>query len=402
VHLGTTSLISRKSHRIGLICLFYVQLIGSISSVHMQRCLLRRFNKLIAIPFLLCARSAHALVLMESEIVPMPDFSERVLTRGPAAFSARLVAGVGQDAVETPINEQSEKRIFAALGLGVQAGIPFSEKVRIDVSSTAMRSSAGTQVQENSGWRKSESHSEVNARGQVRFKLSDGVFAGAGATWLMRPAALETFEFAGQSAIKKYSGYSFWTPEYSLSKDSGGWSAGLGWRPSARQRRELTREGSDESTAISEDVVLDELWSAGVVAQISGGRSLRLDVNLNGANATQLRDSDTSGAASTSASTDDETRRRYEVSFVFGFAESGSHKLSVGGAYQSIGYSDQSNVMPQTIPLWSLLVRDEFKHSDLNLFVDLLFGYGTDMQSLPDLNANYKRMILSAQTGVNF
>lgn len=358
---------------------------------------MRITTQIFAVSIFVFGQPAYALVLMESELVPKPNFSERVLTRGTAAFSARIIAGAGQDAVETPVNEQSEKRIFAALGVGLRAGVPFSDKLRIDLSSTAIRSSAGTQIEENSGWRKSEAHSEVNAQGQIRFKLNEGILAGAGATWLMRPAATETFEFAGQSALKKYSPYSFWTPEFSVSKDAGGWSAGLGWRPRASKQRELIREGSGETTSVIEDVVLDELWSAGIVTQLAGNRSLKLDFNLNGTNASQV-----SSRNSAEGATDEPATRRYEVSFVFGFSDTGSHKLSLGGAYQSIGYTDQGNVMPQTIPLWSALVRDEFKHSELNLFVDLLFGYGTDMQSLPDLNANYKRMMLSAQTGVNF
>jgi hypothetical protein len=345
---------------------------------------------------------AEADVLMETELVPKPNFSDRILSRGGAAFSARVIAGVGQDAVETPDNGQSEKRLFAALGIGARAAIPLSEKFRVDLSSSAIRSTAGTQVEENSGWKKNESHSEVCAQGQARIKLSDGIFAGAGATWLLRPAAVETFDFAGQSAMKKYSGYSFWTPEFSLSKDAGGWSAGLGWRPRARQQRTLTREGSDETSAILEDVVLDELWSAGIVTQLAGNRSLRLDVNLNGTNASQMRDSSATASSGSSATAEDDARRRYEVAIVLGLGDAGNHKLSLGGGYQSIGYSDQSHVMPETIPLWSLLLRDEFKQAELNLFVDLLVGYGTDMQSLPDLNAKYKRIMMSAQTGVNF
>ncbi len=363
---------------------------------------MQRWVSMVALGILFCETRADAMMLMEDELVPRPRFSERILGRGAGFFSARLLGGVGQDSVETLINEQTEKRIFAAMGLSVRAALPLSEKFRLDASASALRATAGTQVEENSGWQKNESHSEVYAQGQARFQLSDGVRGGVGATWIMRPAAQETFQFAGQSAMKKFEGYSFWTPEFSLSKETSGWSAGLGWRPRAQQSRKLSREGSDETVEIKEDVILDEMWSAGVYAQLANNRSFRLDVNLHGSNTSQTRDDTGVSGSTSSASSEDNVRRRYEVALIFGLGETGQHKLSLGGAYQSIGYTDQSNVTPQNIPLWSVLLRDEFKYTDLNLFVDALIGYGTDMQSLPDLNAKYKRIIISAQTGVQF
>lgn len=348
------------------------------------------------------AKPAQAIMLMEDELIPKPQFSDRLQGRGGAGFTTRLLASVGQDVVETTVNEQTEKRLFAALGIAAQAFLPLTDKLRIDAAASALRSSGSTLVEENSGWKKADSQSEVVARGHAHFQLNDGVRLGAGAVWVMRPAAQETFEFAGQTAMKKLSGYSFWTPDFSAGKEGSGWSAGLGWRPRVNQSRSFVREGADETLEIREDVSLDELWSVGILSQLSNNRSLRIDVSLHGNNSSQTRDSTSTDSSTSAATSEDNSRRRYEVGVVFGLGDIGAHRWSLGASYQSIGYSDQSNVNPQNIPLWALLVRDEFKQSEMNMFVDGLLGFGSDMQSLPDLNAKYRRMIVSMQTGVRF
>jgi hypothetical protein len=106
--------------------------------------------------------------------------------------------------------------------------------------------------------------------------------------------------------------------------------------------------------------------------------------------------------SSSSADSTDSARRRYEVALALGLGDLAGHRLTIGGAYQSIAYSDQSFVSAQTIPLWSVFFRDEFNAAGLNIFVDGLFSYGTDLQSLPDLNANYSRVMFSVQSGVQF
>lgn len=351
--------------------------------------------------FLVQHESASALMLLEDELNPRPRYSETVLVPKGGHFSAKILTSVGQDVVQTPINEQTERRLFAALGVSTRGGMQFSEKVRADLTASAIRHMASTLVEENSGWKKDEIQSEVAGGGQVRLQFSDGIRAGGGAILIMRPSAQETFEFAGQSAIKRLSGYSLWTPDFSLSKEAGGWSAGLGWRPRASQNRAFSREGDDGKVELSEDVTLDELWSAGVQTQLPSNRNLRLDVNLHGSAVSESSE-DQKTPSSSSADSTDSARRRYEVALALGLGDLAGHRLTIGGAYQSIAYSDQSFVSAQTIPLWSVFFRDEFNAAGLNIFVDGLFSYGTDLQSLPDLNANYSRLMFSVQSGVQF
>lgn len=345
--------------------------------------------------------TAHATTLLESEFLPKPQFYDRVLGLRNSGGSARLLTSVGQDVVETLINEQTEKRLFVAMGLDVRAGLELTERVRFDASALAIRSSASTQVGENSGWRKTEAQSEIVGRGHARLKLNEGIAAGVGVVWVNRPAAQESFDFAGQSAVKRLSAFSILSPDFSLSKDAGGWTAGLGWRPRATQQRKFTREGAGETVSISEEFVLDELWSAAVSSQLASDRRLSLEFSLTGAAVAQ--ESQTASTSSSSdASIEDKTRRRYSLAILYALGEFLGHRLTLGGGYQSIGYADQAYVSSQSIPLWSLVVRDEFKAAELNVFLDSTVGYGSDLQSLPDLNAKYRRVILSVQSGVQF
>lgn len=362
------------------------------------------WNKKAVFALFVCAaaKPAQAIMLMEDELNPKPQYTERLPGRGAAGFTTRLLASVGQDVVQTTVNEQTEKRLFAALGIAAQAFVPVTDKWRLDAAASAVRSTGNTLVEESSGWKKADAQSEVVARGHAHFQMNDGLRLGAGAVWVMRPAAQETFEFAGQTAMKKLSGYSFWTPDFSAGKEGSGWSAGLGWRPRVTQSRSFVREGADETVEISEDVSLDELWSVGIISQLANNRSLRIDVSLQGSNSSQTRDDSSTDGSTSSSTSADNSRRRYEFGVVIGLADLGNHRWSLGASYQSIGYSDQSNVTPQNIPLWALLVRDEFKQSEMNMFVDSLIGFGSDLQSLPDLNAKYRRMIFSMQTGVRF
>ncbi|MEN9809097.1 MAG: hypothetical protein RLZZ488_664 [Pseudomonadota bacterium] len=345
--------------------------------------------------------SAAALMLLEDELTPRPRFSESLLVARGGHFSARLITSVGQDVVHTPINEQTERRLFAALGIASRAGVAFSDKLRVDLSASAIRAMASTLVEENSGWKKDEMHSEVVGGGQARLLFRDGIRAGAGVIWISRPSAQETFEFAGQSALKRLSGYSLWTPDFSLIKEGGAWSAGFGWRPRATKSRTFSREGDDGRIELSENVTLDELWSAGVQTQLPSNRILRLDVNLHGSAVTESSEEQKT-PSSASADSTDIARRRYEVALALGLGDMGGHRLTIGGAYQSIAYSEQSYVSAQTIPLWSVFFRDEFNAGGLNIFVDSSLSYGTDLQSLPDLNANYSRVMFSVQSGVQF
>jgi hypothetical protein len=347
-------------------------------------------------------QQARALMLMEDELFPRPQFSDRMLSKTTGGFSARLLSAVGQDSVEVSVNSQTEKRLFSALGVSAQGGWALSEKFRMTAAISALRASAMTQFTESTSWKKDEAQSEIVGKGHVFLLIKEGISVGAGAVYVLRPNALESFEFAGQSAVKKYARYSLWIPEFAAKKDAGSWSAGVGWRPRTTQSRTFTREGSGETAEIQEDVVLDELWSAGVAVQLSNNRLLSLDVNLHGARSSSAGTNATvDGSTSTSASEND-GRRRSEVSILYGFSEWAGHRLSLGAGYQSIAYSEQANVNPQSIPLWSVLIRDEFKRSELNIFIDGLFGFGSDLQSLPDLNAQYRRAIVSVQTGVRF
>ncbi len=359
---------------------------------------MRVFVQIAALLVALSAASAaQAFMLLQDELFPRAHFSERSLARTGQFLNAHLLSTVGVDAVETPSNEQTEKRIFAALGVAAQAAFNVGEKLRFDMRANALRSIASTEVTENSGWKKSESASELVAAAVARFALNDGLRVGGGATWVLRPAAVETFEFAQELARTEYSPYNLLAPEFMFSKENGsGWSAGLGWRPKATRQRSFRRDAASEFSEFNEAVVLDEQWSAGVVAQLQNSRQLSLDVNLHGVGETQIRD------PKTGTTNDDGSRRRYELSGLLGLGDTGSHKMSFGLGYQSIGYTDQGNVSPQSIPLWTLLIRDELKWNDLNARLDALFGYGTDTQSLPDLNAHYRRIIVSVQAGVLF
>jgi hypothetical protein len=50
----------------------------------------------------------------------------------------------------------------------------------------------------------------------------------------------------------------------------------------------------------------------------------------------------------------------------------------------------------------TLLLRDELQWNDLNARFEALLGLGRDKQSLPDLNAAYRRTLISVQAGVVF
>lgn len=340
---------------------------------------------------------AQAFVLLQDEYFPRAHFSERWLNKSPAFLHAQMLSSVGLDTVEALINAQKERRVFAALGAAARTSFTAGEKLRLDLQSSALRTTATTEFEENSNWKKIESASEWAASGSVRYLLKEGFRLGGGASWILRPASLETFEFSNQTARSEFSAYSLLAPEYVLSKDSGsGWSAGLAWRPKVSKSRGFKRAAGAEVVEFEEDVVLDEQWSAGLTTQLQGSRQLTMDVNLHGVGEGQQRD------LKTGTTNDDGSRRRYELSSLLSLGEGGVHKLAVGVGYQSMGYTDQGNVAPQTIPLWTLLLRDELKWNELNARIDSLLGYGSDKQSLPDLNANYRRVLLSVQMGIVF
>jgi|GEM_PF-632932 len=346
----------------------------------------------------LCSPSAKAFVLLQDEFFPRADFSERALVPESTYFKAHMLSGVGQDRVETLVNEQSETRVFAALGVAGQSGFNVVEKLRLDLRVQALRSVAQTEVTGNSLWKKNEARSELLASGLARFLLNEGLRVGAGAQWILRPAAEEDFVFAGETGKTSFSAFNMLAPEYVLSKESGsGWSVGLAWRPEATRKRSFVRIAAAEEARMEEDVELAEKWSAGVQAQMQGGRQLSLDFELVGVGEAEKRESVSAGGGTPLGQ-----GRRYGVAGVLGWGEWGGHNLALGVGYQSLGYTEQGQVSPQTAPMWTVLLRDELKWNDLNARFDALFGLGRDKQSLPDLNADYRRMLVSLQAGIIF
>ncbi len=342
---------------------------------------------------------ASAFVLLQDEYFPRADFSERMLVREPLYLSAKMLSGVGQDAVETQINQQTENRIFAALGVAAQTGFNVVEKLRVDIRAQALRAVAQTEVKGNADWKKNEARSELLASGHARFLLNEGLRVGAGAQWVLRPAGEDAFVFAGETGKINFSAFNLLAPEYVLSKESSsGWSVGIAWRPEASRSRSFVRVAAAEEARIEEQVELDERWSAGVDAQMPGGRRLSLDFDLSGIGDEQKRAS--SSAVSNSA--DAGKKRRYGVAGVLGGVDWGGHSLSLGFGYQSMGYTEQGQVSPQNIPMVTLLLRDELQWNDLNARFEALLGLGRDKQSLPDLNAAYRRTLISVQAGVVF
>lgn len=350
----------------------------------------------LLIPLCCIAPPASAFVLLKDEYFPRSEFSTLVAKQDAMPVSARLLTAVGRDDVETMTSAQREIRLSAALGLAAQIGFRPSDKWRFDVGTYALRSLATTEIEENSGWNKSANSSEFVARGLVRFLWDEGISWGGGATWILRPSALETFEFSGIAGKIEAQAFNVLAPDLMVQKESAAWSVGLGWRPKATASRRLARSAASETESISEDVVLEELWSAGVATQLQNGRNLNLDLQLSGVGESQKRD------PSTGRVSDEGGRRRYEISSLWGLSEFSGQKWSLGVGYQSMGYTDQASVSPQNIPLWNLLIRNETKWAQSNLRFDGLFGYGSDKQSLPDMNANYRRVIISFQTGLVF
>ncbi|MEN9530174.1 MAG: hypothetical protein RI932_2047 [Pseudomonadota bacterium] len=347
----------------------------------------------------LCPVAAGAFVLLQDEFFPRADFSERALVRESTYLRAQMLSGAGQDRVEALVNQQTETRIFAALGLAVQSGFGVTEKLRVDLRAQALRSVAQTEVNGSVDWKKNEVRSELLTSGLVRFLLSEGLRIGAGAHWVLRPAAEEDFVFAGETGKTSFAAFNMLAPEYVLSKESGAaWSVGIAWRPEVSRKRSFVRVAAAEESSIEEDVELDELWSAGIQAQIQSGRQLNLDFVLTGIGDEQKRDTSTPASANSNAS----ARRRYGISGVLGLGEWSGHNLALGVGYQSVGYTEQGQVSPQNIPLWTLLLRDELKWNDLNARFDALLGLGRDKQSLPDLNADYRRIQASLQAGIVF
>jgi hypothetical protein len=353
-------------------------------------------HAILLIPALYFAPPASAFVLLKDEYFPRSEFSALVSKREEGPVNARLLTAIGRDDVETVTSAQKEKRYFAALGLAAQAVFFPTDKIRLDFGTHALRSLATTEIEENSGWNKSETSSELVTRGFVRYQLDEGFRLGAGASWLLRPSALETFDFSGIAGRLESQSFNLLAPECLLQKESAAWSVGLGWRPKASASRRLVRSAASETESISEDVVLEELWSAGVATQLQNGRQLNLDLLLSGVGESQKRD------PATGKVSDEGGRRRYEITSLWGLNEISGQKWSLGVGYQSMAYTDQASVSPHTIPLWNLLIRNESKLAQANARFDGLVGYGSDKQSLPDMNATYRRLLFSVQAGLVF
>lgn len=348
----------------------------------------------IVIVLVIHSAELSADVLLYDEVLPLPNLTERFLGSGGSNFGAQALTTMGVDSVDSSSNGQSARRAFVAYGAGARTRLHVGDKLVVDGSAIGTHYDAESEFLDDSVWSRQESRSELVSTLIGRFGLGDGVSVGGGVHFFYSPETTDSFRISDLTAEVNTGVAKVFASEFVLTKFGSGWSAGFGWREKKSASREVKRVSAGEVVDFFEDVSLDEQISAGVSAQLQSGRDFSLDLR------TVASQSDFSGKLNASAASESDPQRRYEVLGVYSLGDTGVHKLSFGLGYRTIGYSNQSNVSAQNIPLWTFLLRDKLKFAGSTVHADALFGFGEDMQSLPDFNANYRRMLLTIQAGV--
>lgn len=346
--------------------------------------------------FFLFQMKASAFALLRDELAAQPDLSDRFLDADNSHFGIHALATLGLDSIISKTNDQSARRSFSVVGFESRANWRLGNKLKFNFGVQGARSDAESDFLEDSSWSRSEVQSEVFSDFIARFELGDGLSVGGGVNVVHLPDSADNFELADLTAQVDSDRTTIVATEVVFIKVSSAWSAGLAWRGKKSAARAVRRSAANEVSEFTEAVNLDEQISAGLTAQALGSRKISLNVRTSASQSQFTTDTDSSAGAS------EEEQRRYEVSGLYSLDVSGFSDLSVGVGYRSIGYATQSNVSPQSIPLWTLLVRNKMKVLSTTTQIDATVGFGEDMQSLPDFNANYRRILVSLQAGVIF
>ncbi|MEY2987338.1 MAG: hypothetical protein RJB13_859 [Pseudomonadota bacterium] len=349
---------------------------------------------LVILTVLAYTSEAIADTRLRDEVVPLPNLTERFLGSIGSTFGAQALATMGLDSVDSNSNGQSARRAFVAYGLASRSRFRLGEKLVIDSGFFGTFSEAESDFLYDTSWSRQERRSEVSSDLIGRFSLSDGVSLGGGVNYVYAPKSVDSFSFSDLSAEVISGPAEIFATELIVTKSGSGWSAGFGWREKKKSSRRVTRSSAEEISEMFDDVGFDEQISAGVVTQLRSGHELVLDVR------TGASESDFTSLPGSDGKSQLDPQRRYEVLSIYSLDDSGSQRFSVGLGYRTIGYSNQTNVSPQNIPLWTLLLRDKLKFAGAVGQVDAIVGFGEDMQSLPDFNASYRRILVTLQAGV--
>jgi len=331
---------------------------------------------------------------LHDEVSPRPNLSERFLGVASSSFGAQALTSVGLDSIDSSSNGQSARRSFAAYGGASRVRLYLGTKLILDGGVIGTVSSAESDFVDDSSWSRKEARSELVSDLVGRFVTSDGISFGGGVNFLHNPGSVEQFRFANMTAEVTSESAKLFATELIVTKVASGWSAGFGWREKKSTDRRVTRSSSGESLEFFDNVGLDEQISAGVTAQLMNGTALSFDVR------TSTSESDFINLAGTGEKSSADPQRRYEVFGLYSLGDYSAQRLSFGVGYRAIGYSTQTSVSAQSIPMWTFLLRDRFKLAGAMGQVDALIGYGEDLQSLPDFNANYRRILVTIQAGV--
>lgn len=351
------------------------------------------FVKLLLLVFGASSGTAAAFVLLQDELDPRPDLNERMLGDGDSGFHVNALTAIGLDTVDSNGNGQSVRRLFSAVGVESRLRARPLEKFVFDLAVHGSQATANSDFPDDSSWNRAEKTVELSSSALGRFLVSDGVSLGGGLSLVYLPSTTDAFSFSNLTAEVVQGATKVVAPELVLCKQTSSWGAAFLWRGSESGDRVTTRASGDELVQFTETVGFDELISAGL--KLKGQSSAELGLNLKMSTSGSALDADTG------ASSEDNDVRRYSLAGTYSRGDTGSQRLSFGVGYQSIAYTTQDSVSHQGIPLWTLFLRDNVKFSSATANFDALIGFGEDQQSLPDFNANYRRVLLTLSAGVS-
>jgi hypothetical protein len=232
--------------------------------------------------------------------------------------------------------------------------------------------------------------SESSAGGSldVTFAAAQGieVFGGAGTVHL--PKAERTIEMTSLTSQSRYEAVTVIAPRLGILKRTGVYAAGVTYSLMAEKERDYTRVTGLESDPGKEWVTLPAAF--GAMARFTPGSGLELELELALVMMGESDEKTAQGAPYYRDSYRVRTGGRFPL---------GSFALFAALDHRTLSYNDQGFMTIDNIPRTNLELRVETT-GGARAFAGAVVGYGTDSQSIPELNAEFTYLSYAFKLGI--
>jgi|GEM_PF-4782350 len=315
-----------------------------------------------------------------------PDLDDSFELRATRAFSTSFSTGAEATYVDARVktrgteSEELDQRYVAALRF--DSSYSPSQAVSLRVFARGRYFDGLRQDSLSADRKVSEKRISANGALDASFAASQGIEVFVGCALLQLPESKKDVRLVSVSSQSTYKKATVYAPRLGLLKRAPSFSAGMFYTLMAETKRTYTRSTNLESETGEEFVTLPSSFGGTLRFTPGGGKDLELELSLA---LVQLGDSSEKTEQGT-----DLSRDYYRIHLGGYFpVVSGTLSAYATVSHRTLAYNDQGFMTMENIPLTTIQLLAVTAAAGPRFYGGVQVGYGSDSQSIPELNAQF-------------